>query len=350
MTGGADVGGYRRPGPVAGPDAVRLDLNEAPREVGAALRQALLDRFSEADWRRYPDMDGAAGRRAAAALYGWDAAGTLVGNGSGDLLAAAFRALLPRRGTVATLAPSFSLYPVLAARQEAVTAAIPLRPPAFAVDVGEAVAAASAADLVVISSPNNPTGGAVPAAVLEAVVGTGTPVVWDAAYAEFSSLDPAALLARGHPNLLVLRTLSKAWGLAGLRAGALLGAEALVERVRREMLPFGAGLAVTAAFDAATRCRAEGAEMVAEVAAERRRLAAAVAGVGGLEVAPSEANFLLLRMPGRTGPELAAALARRGIAIRVVAELAAEGWVRVTVGSSAENARFLAAAEEVIGG
>lgn len=350
MTERLDVGGYARPGPPVSDGAVRLDLNEAPREVGAELRRLLLDRLDALSWRRYPDMDGATARRAAAALFGWSPAGTLVGNGSGELLAAAFRALLPRGGAVSMLSPSFSLYPVLAGRQDAAIVPVELRAPSFEADADAAVAAASRADLVVISSPNNPTGGIVPERVLEAVLRVGTPVVWDAAYAEFSTVDPAGLLNERHANLLVLRTLSKAWGMAGLRAGVMLGDVALLDRVRGEMLPFGTGHAVTAAFEAALECRAAGSALAAEVVAERGRLAADVGSVDGVRVAPSEANFLLLRLAGTTGSELAGALAGHGVAVRLVAELADEGWVRVTVGSSAENARLVAAVREVAGG
>ncbi len=135
---------------VAAGGAIRLDLNEAPREAGTELRRALLERLASRPLNRYPEIDALAARRAAAELYGWQAAGTLVGNGSNDLLAAAVRALLPRGGTLVTLWPSFSMYPVLAARQEARLASAELVPPRFEVDGERLRSLAGQADLVVL--------------------------------------------------------------------------------------------------------------------------------------------------------------------------------------------------------
>jgi len=137
--------------------------------------------------------------------------------------------------------------------------------------------------------------------------------------------------------LLVLRSLSKAWGLAGLRVGALLGGGDLLDRVEGEVLPFEAGWLVEAAFAAAAACRAEGAALVAEVCAERERLRGALAVRPTLEVATSAANFLLLRRRGWNGSALSGFLGGKGIAVRQVAELESEGWVRVTVGDPTEN-------------
>lgn len=348
MTGdGASVGGYSRGGVAAG--LVRLDLNEAPRVAAPAFRARVLELLAGSPWERYPDIDGRAARAAAAALYGWTTDGTLVGNGSNDLLAAALRALLPRAGAVAALSPSFSMYPVLARRQEARLLAVELAPPSFAPARRDLLARAAEADLVLLCSPNNPTGGEVDGALWDEVLALGKTTIWDAAYAEFSAADTVARLA-AHPNLLVLRSLSKAWGLAGLRAGALLGAPAAIARVAAQLLPFGAGWLVAAAYRAASELAPLGAELVAAIAAERERQLAALAGLAGVEVWRSAGNFFLLRRPGLTGRELTAALAARGIAVRDIPELDAGGHVRVTVGTPAEGDLLLAAVAEVARG
>lgn len=343
----ASVGGYARGTVAAG--AVRLDLNEAPREIGRAFRDRMLELLAAAPWARYPDIDGRAVRAAAAELYGWSVEGTLVGNGSNDLLAAAFRALLPRGGTVVVLSPSFSMYPVLARRQEARLLAVHLAAPAFAPDRSELLAHAAGADLVLLCSPNNPTGGELDGALWDAVLGLGKPTIWDAAYAEFATADTVARL-RVHDNLLLLRSLSKAWGLAGLRVGALLGAPPLVERVATQLLPFGTGWAVAAAYQAASELRAAGAELVAAIVAEREREIAALGRLADVEVVPSAGNFFLLRRPGMSGRQLTAAIAARGIAVRDIPELDSSGHVRVTVGTPAEGDLLLGAVAEVCRG
>lgn len=339
--------GYVRDGVAAG--ATRLDLNEPPREIGAAFRQQLLGRLAECLFNRYPEIDALSARRVAAELYGWRADGTLVGNGSNELLAAAVRALLPRGGTLATLHPSFSMYPVLAARQGARLLGAALTPPEFAVRAEELLALGREADLVVLCSPNNPTGSELSAQILAAVCELGRLVIWDAAYIEFSGVDPVPFLARW-PNLVVLRSFSKAWGLAGLRVGALMAAPDVARRVEGELLPFGASWLVLAAFEAALQCRDEGGELVAELIAERERLRAASLAIQRVEVAPSGANFLLLRVGGVTGSALTTAFGACGLSVRRVPELDAGGWVRVTMGAAGENDAVLAAIAEVANG
>ncbi len=244
------------------------------------------------------------------------------------------------------LAPSFSMYPVLARRREAELVEVPLQPPAFAVDPGALLEAARRADLVLLCSPNNPTGSEVPDEAMEAVLALGKPVVWDAAYVEFAGIDPVPLL-RGWDNLVVLRSLSKAWALAGLRAGALLAAPGMAERIAAALLPFGTGWAVAAAMQAAAELPAEGAEVVRETVTERRRQLAGAAAMPGVEVVGSRANFFLLRRAGLSGPDLGRSLRRHGVAVRQVDELAGEGYVRVTVGGPADGDLFLAALGEV---
>lgn len=341
------VGGYQREAVAAG--ALRLDLNEALRDAGEAFRQRFLGRLAAAEWRRYPDMDGAGARRAAAALFGWEVESTLVGNGSNELLAAAARALLPAGGAMLVMFPSFSMYPALARRQHARLLKVPLAPPEFAAGREALLALARQADLVVLASPNNPTGTSLGHNVLAAVAEVGAPVLWDAAYADFVGGDGSDVVRR-FANVAVLRTLSKAWGLAGVRVGALYAAGELAARIGAELLPFGTGIAVQAAFETAAELRGEGERLVAEVVVERDRLLAAAAAVPGVEVVPSQANFFLLRRVGWRGRQLFEALHARGIAVRDLKELNEAGYVRVTVGAPGENDRLLAALAEVVDG
>jgi histidinol-phosphate aminotransferase len=346
VNGERSFAGYRRQ--AAGGASTRLDLNEAPREAGAVLRERLVERLAAAAWRRYPDVDGRAARESAAALYGWDAGGTLVGNGSNELLAAAVRALVPRGGRIFALEPSFSMYPVLAGRIGAELVQLRLEPPDFAVEPGRLCELASSCDLALVCSPNNPTGGVIPAAVLAEVCRRSPLVVWDAAYLDFTAID-ARVLLREHPNLMVLRSMSKAWGMAGLRVGAMLTSPDLLSRVAAELIPFNTGWLVEAAFAAARDCRAEGEALVLEIVEERERQRAMVAEISGCETVPSAANFFLLRRSGLDGAALAEALRARGLGVREIAALSPAGYVRVTVGGRAEGDRLCAALREVAG-
>lgn len=340
------VGGYQREAAARG--AVRLDLNEAPRDAGDVFRERFLERLAACEWRRYPDMDGAGARRAAAALFGWEAESTLVGNGSNALLAAAVRALLPVGGRMLVLFPSFSMYPALARRQRARLHKVVLAPPPFAVDPAELVEGARQVDLAILASPNNPTGTTLAVELVGAVAEVGVPLLFDAAYADFVGGDGSELVAR-YANVAVLRTLSKAWGLAGLRAGALYARGELREKIAAELLPFETGIAVQAAFETAAELRQESAALVAEVVAERERLQREAGRLPGMEVVPSAGNFFLLRRLGWPGRRLFEALRARGIAVRDLKELDEAGHVRVTVGTREEGDRFLAALGEVAG-
>jgi histidinol-phosphate aminotransferase len=341
------VGGYSRP--VSQREAVRLDLNEAPHEAGEVFRHRLLELLAACQWRRYPDMDGASTRVAAAKLYGWHEEGTLVGNGSNDLLAAALRALLPRGGSLLALSPSFSMYPVLAERQGARLLEVPLRPPEFRAERQVLMEGARAADVILLCSPNNPTGGELEEDVWDEVLGLGKPVLWDAAYGEFAAVKATSWLER-FANLGVLRSLSKAWGLAGLRAGALLGTRDFVAKVGEQILPFQTGWLVQSAYEAASELGVEGETLVRETVVERERQIEALRALPGVLVPPSSGNFFLLRVGERGGASLAAALLERGVAVREIPALAESGYVRITVGSPSEGDLLLKAAGEVANG
>jgi histidinol-phosphate aminotransferase len=338
------VGGYPRA--TAGP--VRLDLNEAPHGAGVAFAKRVLELLAAQPWNRYPEIDGSAARAAAAELYGWEASGTLVGNGSNELLAALVRALLPPGGTLARLAPSFSMYSEVARRARARELEVRLDPPGFVADGAGLVEAVGQADLALLASPNNPTGGVLPVELMRRIAALDKPTVWDGAYLEFAGLDPLPLL-REFPNLIVLRSLSKAWGLAGLRAGALLTAPAMAARVSEQTLPFATWWLPLAAYRAATELREAGAALVADTVAERERQLALLRQVAGVAVVPSAGNFYLLGVEGLAGQALADSLRGRGIAVRYLEDLSSSGHVRVTVGAVGEGDALLAAVREVAG-
>ena len=202
--------------------------------------------------------------------------------------------------------------------------------------------------LVFVCNPNNPTGTAVRRAELERfldAVPATTLVVLDEAYREFVT-DPdvpdGIELMRGRPNVAVLRTFSKAWGLAGLRVGYLVAEDpAVAEAVRKTHVPFSVSMVAQAAAVAALTCEDEVRRRCAAVAAERERLTSALRG-RGLDVADSQANFVWLPV-GEQAAELAAALEARAVITR---PFAGEG-VRVTVGAPEEDDVFLAALDAV---
>jgi histidinol-phosphate aminotransferase len=249
---------------------------------------------------------------------------------------------------------SFEMYPLLAQVAGARSIRVPLAAgrPGGAADTHDLDALAAALDdstrLVFVCNPNNPTGTAVRRQELErflAAVPADVLVVLDEAYREFVT-DPdvpdGLELMRGRPNVAVMRTFSKAWGLAGLRVGYLIAEDpAVADAVRRTHVPFSVSMVAQAAAVAALGCEDEVGRRCAAVTAERARLTAALRE-RGFEVSDSQANFVWLPLGERAVP-VAAALEARAVITR---PYAGDG-IRVTVGTPEEDDLFLAALDEV---
>lgn len=319
---------------------------------------------NEASWRadwddtvdglnRYPEPHTAALVQALAALYGVAPAAVLPTRGSDDAIDLLVRAFC-RAGqdSVLVCPPTFGMYAVAARLQGAAVVEVPLRRD-FGVDLQAVLAAARAAErgpvkLVFVCSPNNPTGSRVPASAVAALcrgLDGHCVVVVDEAYVEFSGDEGCASLLEGRPNLVLLRTLSKAWGLAGARIGALLADPQLVAILRALAPPYPLPSLATEA--ALRRLRP------AEIAAARRRTVALVARRERLGAAlralptvrrvwPSAGNFLLARFA-----DAAAALAACETAGVLVRDFSRQpglaGCLRITVGTAAENRKLLKA-------
>jgi histidinol-phosphate aminotransferase len=319
--------------------AVLLNANESPwpAVVGAAALN------------RYPEPQPPALLAQLAALYGVTAAQVLVGRGSDeaiDLLARAF--CRAGHDAVAVCPPTFGMYAVSARIQGAGVIEVPLRAE-FTLDVEALLARITpAVKLVFVCSPNNPTGTVVPLASIERLATALTDralVVVDEAYVEFSGTPSAIGLLRGHDNVAVLRTLSKAHALAAARIGTLVAHADVIALLRRILaaypLPLACVEAALAALTppalAATRVR------VAGLVAARERLRTILLQAPDVqEVFASSANFLLVRCGD--APGLYRRLLGAGIVVRDVSRHAAlTGCLRVSVGSDDDHARLQAA-------
>jgi len=297
---------------------------------------------------RYPEPQPAALVEALAALYGVRREQLLVGRGSDEAIDLLVRAFC-RAGRDAILIqpPTFGMYAVCARVQDAGIVEVPLATD-FTLDVDAVLAALTpAVKLVFICTPNNPTGQPVPRVVVErlaqALRGRALLVV-DEAYVEFSNAGSVADLIDRHDNLAVLRTLSKAWALAGARVGSLLANAEVIALLRRIMAPYPLPLpcvdAALLALSGWGQANARG--HVAIVREERSRMQAELRRLPGVrEVLPSQANFLAVRF-GDAGAAYQRLLAA-GIVVRDVRRYPnLDDALRITIGTPAENARVLA--------
>jgi len=303
--------------------------------------------------RRYPDPQPPALRQALARLYGCDPQQVLVGRGSDEAIDLLVRALcVPGRDAIVVTPPVFGMYAVSARLQGAPLLEVPLVDDevGFVADL-EAIATAAEqgrAKLVFLCSPSNPTGGSVPldgiAALAKRLAGRALVVV-DEAYGEFSDLPSATTLMEAHPNIVVLRTLSKAHALAAARIGVLIADPALVRVLRACQAPYPVPTpcAELALVGLSEEALSRTAARVSQVRSERSRLQRALQAVPGvIRVYPSDGNYLLARFADADtafGRLLAA-----GVVVRDQRAAPQLGdALRISIGTPEQNDRVLAA-------
>lgn len=322
---------------------VKLNQNESPLDLPAEVREEILARIAGQGWNRYPESDAGSLRDAVASHAGWDREGVIVGNGSNELIQWVVTTTVPHASNVVIAAPTFSLYesqavfrgaqpvPVLCVRERFDTQTL-----LEAVDAHEPAA-------VFVCSPNNPTGAVLAEDALRALCGRFDGVVIaDEAYRDFAAQDFVDVL-RDHANLVLLRTFSKAYGLAAVRVGYLLAAPGLVEQIDKVRLPYNLGVLASTAAATLLEHEALVAERVGQICSERERLIEALGACEGLTVIPSQANFLLCELdPPRRPARLIAALLDHGVLIRDVSGYPTlERCVRITIGSKTDNQALL---------
>lgn len=337
-----------------GEDVAMLASNESPFAPLAAAVQAGTAALRAA--HRYPDPSYAPLRRALSERYDVPEARIALGNGSCDILLAAGEALLAPGAEVVYAWPAFSVYPHLAAASGARAIQVPLDA-AHRHDLDAIAAEVTVATrLVLICNPNNPTSTAVPLEAIEPFlrrVPRHVCVILDEAYCEFSlslgDTQASVELLRRHPNLVLLRTFSKVYGLAGLRVGyALSGSPDFRTAVDQVRQPFFLNAAAAAAAAEALRHQDEVERRVTATVAARMGLVSGLERLG-LWVAESDANFVWLALPEPDDePAIIAGLLDRGVLVRAGASLGLKGHLRVTVGTEAENAKFLAALGDLL--
>jgi histidinol-phosphate aminotransferase len=320
-------------------DALRLNANETPwRDISDKTGRGL---------NRYPPVRPVELGERLAGRYGVDANQLLATRGSSEAIDIIIRSVCrPGIDNIVVLTPSFSMYAVYARIQGADIIPVALaEAEAFRLDVAKTLAAVTDTTRVVfLCSPNNPTGNALQRDAIEAViagVAGRALVVIDEAYREFCDQDCVDLLS--NPNVVLLRTLSKAYGLAGVRCGALLANPELIAAFDAVLPPYSLPTPsieiALASLDPAATAAAE--ERVRLLRSERVRLAQALADLPGvIRVYPSDANFLLIKVTDAAGWALA--LERRNILVRRFRrDLTLEDCLRITVGRPEDNDRLL---------
>ncbi|MEI6029496.1 MAG: histidinol-phosphate transaminase [Betaproteobacteria bacterium] len=329
---------------------IKLDQNEASEDFPAHLKALVLERLSHTKWHRYTDLNSEALCAAIAQYEGWSPSGVVVTTGSNVLIALLIQlAALDKR--VVTVKPNFSLYGLDAKLLGAALTEVPLRSD-FSIDVDGLISSirdngddpACTGGVIYLPQPHAPTGSIVTSSELEklALASSEWLTVIDEAYHQFAGTNSTEL-ARSFPNVLLLRTFSKAWGLAGLRIGYALASDEVARQLRKLVPPFAVSVMQTVAAEVALANAGYVRERVDRTVRERERIALALKGHPSWKVYPSSANFLLIRTPDAASAS--EQLLKAGVLVRRQDAYAGlEGCIRVTVGTVEENDAFLRAA------
>ncbi len=328
---------------------VRLNTNESPFPPPVAWRDAFAAELSRVEWHRYPDRAATALRAAIAAVHGVRPDQVFAANGSNEVLQTLLLTFAGPGRTVATFEPTYQLHGHIA-RLTGATVAEGERAADFSLDLAEVrrVIDASSPVVTFLCSPNNPTGLIEPESNVRAVLALvpGLLVV-DEAYGQFADWSAVDLVDDETP-LVVTRTFSKTWSMAGSRLGYLIGPQWLVAELDKVVLPYHLDAAKQIAGRLALTFMDEMESRVQFVVAERERLSSAMRSLP-VDVFPSGANFILFRPTTRTGREVWDGLLTHSVLIRDCS-----GWprlgdcLRVTVGTADENDRFLRALAHVL--
>jgi histidinol-phosphate aminotransferase len=326
------------------PVRAKLDFNESPDDVPDEIRAEVLERLKARRWGRYPEFGAPRLKKAIAASIGRSPDEIVVGNGSGETILAAV-SVFAGGGTLVLAPPTFSLYGQIAAIASARIASVSRTGPDFAVD-GPAFLAEAAKGIPLLCLPNNPTGGVESREFVGKLLDTAPVVLLDQAYVEFARAeDDFTGLVGSRPNLVVFRTLSKAYAAAGFRIGYAVAPPDLAREIDKAVLPFNVDLAAEE-LALALLSRPDAAKArVARIIDERERVARALRAAGHA-VPPSSGNFLFLAPRGGDAAAVRDALRRQGVLVRDMTASAA-GRLRVTIGSPSENDLFLSALQEV---
>jgi histidinol-phosphate aminotransferase len=330
---------------------VKLASNETPWKPHPDVLEAVRRELETLN--RYPDPAKAELRRVLADRHGTQSGRVAIGNGSCEILLAAADALLEPGSEIVYAWPAFSMYPHLAAMSGARAIEVPLD------DDGrhdlEAMAreVTAATRMLLVCNPNNPTATALPVEAIDAFVADlprHVCVVIDEAYVEFNTMqdpDESLPLLDRHPNLVLLRTFSKVYGLCGLRVGYSLGSEDFRLAVDRIRQPFSVNSLALAAATEALRHQDEVERRVERIAIERLHVQDELEE-RGLATTESQANFSWFSLGDRDEAAVLRGLSQRGVIVRGGAALGSEGHIRVTYGTRTENDTFLSALDEAL--
>jgi histidinol-phosphate aminotransferase len=323
---------------------IKLNQNENPYDFPEDLKEETFRRFMALKWSRYPEFVPESLRAQLAEYVGWHREGILIGNGSNELLLASLIVLIRDRTPVVMPSPTFQLYGLVSQILGARIAPVPLKPD-MTYDIDGLLIRADevSAKVIILCSPNNPTGSEVASEDLLRILKTFSgQVLLDEAYYEFCGRTAMQFLAE-FPRLIITRTFSKAMGMAGLRLGYLMAHPDLAAQIAKAKMPYNVNQFSLTAAQVALDHRERFRPAIEAILRERDRLRQLLSEIPAVRLYPTGANFFLFQLAVPPRPVFEE-LYQQGILIRDVSSYPMlSNCLRVTVGTPSENDRFVAA-------
>ena len=330
-------------------NCIKLNQNESPDDISHTIKSEVLKKLKTCVWNRYPDGSAQSLRVKVADYTGFPAEGIVIGNGSNEMIQTLIYALCDSGDSMVTVNPGFSIYKRTASIMNIAAREVQLRND-FSFDVDALIAAGKNARVMLLASPNNPTGTILSQDEIKQLAENfpGLLAV-DEAYFEFSR-ETAQALIHELDNLVILRTFSKALGLAGLRIGYLMARTPMAELLRKARLPFSLGIfQLLAGEEILNRCDdvVKGADSIIQ---ERERVFQGLQKIPEIDPVPSQANFILFACRSLSAFEVFTAMYTSGVLLRYFGASRLENMLRVTIGTPNENDVFLEKLNQVISG
>ncbi len=320
------------------PWKIKVNANECGMNLPPMVEDRIMGRLSRVAFNRYPNEDLENLMEAIADNYGLQKENVLIGNGSSEIIEKLFFAFGGRNMTIVYPQPSFSMYKIYAKAAEAKSIAVDLNPEDYSLNVRAFIQTVndSKASLAVICNPNNPTGNALSLDEIEDIAQhTSCALLVDEAYVEFYGQSATALLKK-YPKLLVARTFSKAYGLAAIRCGYLLGDAEVINMVAKTFMPYHMDVLTLVTADTVFQMRDEYVPRIQQMIAERNRMSALYAELPGFTVYPSQTNFILVKYDKAVA--MNEDLAAQSIGLRSFGSAPGlENCLRISMGTREEN-------------
>lgn len=332
---------------VQDPNLIKLNQNESPFDIPEELKNQIWENFKEIEWNRYPAFYPKKLIDTISGLINYPSQGIVAGNGSSELIQIALASFCQSGDTISLITPGFLLYPRMAAVLDYNINNIPLEKN-FEFNISSIIEKSKKSDFLVLINPNNPTGTVLSYDEIEEIVrNLDIPIILDEAYYEFYDINALSLLSK-YNNLMIIRTFSKAMGLAGLRIGYLLAKPEFADHIEKAKLIFTVDSFQQVAGEVMFKRRDLVKKAVDTIKQEREKVYTGLKDIKNIHPISSHTNFILFEVQDKTAAEVSKELENRKILVRYAPKPAIENYIRVTIGSTDENDIFLRNLREIM--